>query len=89
MDHEYLKVYWGRDPVHMSSVDCLKNMEPAPDSNPKEGNSSDNGCILYVQQGGVIFDFFQNLYVAHLKLDSGWKSKTNMEKAFFIIFSSF
>ena len=32
---------------------------------------------------------FLNLHLAHPNMDSGWKSKTKIEKAFFIIFSSF
>ena len=35
------------------------------------------------------FDFFKNLHLAHLKMDSGLKSMTKIEKAFFIILSSF
>ena len=32
---------------------------------------------------------FWNLHLAHPKMDSGWESKTKIEKTFFIILSSF
>ncbi len=34
-------------------------------------------------------EWFWNWHLAHLKMDSNWKSKTKIVKAFFIILSSF